>query len=89
MVVRLKGVRFRDVPTDGALGEGTDAGQTQVGQSFADVGLRHAQFDAALLEAFGEGLQLAWVRLVVVQRQGHGAVAAVEVGVVLRQLVAG
>ena len=53
----------RDEPADGALREGADAGQTQVGQGLADVGLGDAEFDAALLEALGEGLQLARVRL--------------------------
>ena len=58
--------RQRLEAADGALREGADARQAQVGQRFAHVGLRHAQFDPTLLEALGEGLQLPWVRLGVV-----------------------
>lgn len=57
---------------DGALGEGADARQLEVGERLANVGLRDAELDAPLLEPLGEGLQLAWVSVGVrVERGGR------------------
>ena len=56
-----RGRRFS--PADGALRKGSHAGQTEVGQSFAHVRLGDAQFDAALFEPLGKGLQLARIRV--------------------------
>ena len=45
-------------PANGALREGADAWQLEVGERLADVALRHAELDPALLEPLGERLQL-------------------------------
>ena len=45
-------------PADGALGERADAGQLEVGERLADVALRDAQLDPALLEPLRKRLQL-------------------------------
>jgi hypothetical protein len=46
-------------PADGALRQGSDSGKFEVGQSLADVTLRHAELDATLLEPLGERFQFS------------------------------